>query len=525
MHKTLKRIVKFLPVVFQLRLILPLLVAFFIVDYISETKYFQGFDQYNIVVIFFTNYVIWYTVLGFSLPVVSWLNKSTFWRCLGLFFVSTILFIPFLNISRNLLIMREISNFLGFLVFTGLTALIIKLILSLIKLRPKHIVSLIKKFVSVLLETLIAIIKLPLFVKNKHFSKTVIIVLVLALLIALWQINQMGNRLTAVENKLGGPSQINCTEKDTITKVRKSVVRIVGGESEGSGFAIKTGGTIVTNFHVIEYEPSPKVILPDGTFETAEITMADKNADLAILKINKDLPVLTWGRSEFLEPTDELLAIGYPFGGELIGESSVNKGILAGTRYSKDNGIEYLQSDTTLNPGVSGGPMVDICGKVMGINTAGTAGLGLAISSKSFKDKQFDMQVSGNPLKDIKKITLEPNKSALDATNAFYSYLKMRKMTEAFGMLSDNFKKGYDFDYWVQGYKPLLDNTAIKIEEDKNVKDRINIKLATKELIGNEIVYKYFEGYWDVKQVDGKWLLWEPKIKEVENPPYLWFYE
>ncbi|MDP2685345.1 MAG: trypsin-like peptidase domain-containing protein, partial [bacterium] len=523
MHKILRKIVKFLPVVFQLKLVLIILVVCFVVDYISVAKYFQGFDENNFFVSLIVNYLIWYVILGLATHLALWLNKGASLRYSVLLLAVIILLMAATNISTNSPIMKEFSNFLLVLDFSGFIALVIKLIFSLIKLRPKHIVLFIKKLITSLLETLLAIIKLPLFIKNKHFPKTVIIILVLTLLVALWQIDQLSNRLTAVENKLGGPSQINCNEKDTITKVRKSVVRIVGGESEGSGFAIKEGGMIVTNFHVIEFEPSPKVLLPNNTFETAEIVMADKNADLAILKINKDLPVITWGRSEFLEQTEELLAIGYPFGGQLVGDPSVNKGILAGTRFSKDNGIEYLQTDATLNPGVSGGPMVDICGKVMGINTAGTAGLGLAISSKSFKDKQFDMLVSDNPLKDIKKITLEPNKSAFDATNAFYSYLKMRKMTEAFGMLSDNFKKGYDFDYWVQGYKPLLDNTAIKIEEDKNIKDRINIKLATKELIGNEIVYKYFEGYWDVKQVDGRWLLWDPEIKEVKNPDYLWF--
>lgn len=56
------------------------------------------------------------------------------------------------------------------------------------------------------------------------------------------------------------------------------------------------------------------------------------------------------------------------------------------------------------------------------------------------------------------------------------------------------------------------------------MKDRINIKLSTKDLVEGEIVYKYFEGYWDAQKVDGTWLLWDPEIKEVEEPNGGWFY-
>lgn len=98
-------------------------------------------------------------------------------------------------------------------------------------------------------------------------------------------------------------------------------------------------------------------------------------------------------------------------------------------------------------------------------------------------------------------------------------------MDKAFEILSDNFKQGHSFDYWKQGYETLLDTSVLKIEEDKDTKDRVDIKLSTKDMVEGEIVYKYFEGYWDVKNINGKWRLWVPKIKEVVNPGYLWFYE
>lgn len=352
-----------------------------------------------------------------------------------------------------------------------------------------------------------------------------IVVLIIGLIYTTSKINVLNNRLERIETRLGGQEKIGCNEKDSIRKVRQSVVRIVGGEAEGSGFAIKDGGVILTNFHVIEFEPSPKVVLPDNSFDTAEILMADKNADLAIIKINKNLPVISWGDPKELNPADELLAIGFPLGGLLIGEASVNKGSLSGRRRSKDVGVEYLQTDTTLTPGVSGGPMINICGEVVAINTAGLSGLGLGISADSIKQKWLEMSTADDSLKDIKKITFDDTTSAEFAVATFYNYLKVRKLEKAFEILSDNFKQGHSFDYWKQGYAPLLDTTIIKIVEEKDRENRINVKLSTKDMVEDEIVYKYFEGYWDVKNIDGKWRLWEPKIKEVENPDFFWFYE
>src|SRR3990167_9585922 len=83
-----------------------------------------------------------------------------------------------------------------------------------------------------------------------------------------YEVFRLSDRIQKIENKLGGPGKIACTEKETVEKVRRSVVRVVGGESEGSGFVIQKNGLILTNFHVIESEPNPKVILPNNTFET-----------------------------------------------------------------------------------------------------------------------------------------------------------------------------------------------------------------------------------------------------------------
>jgi len=340
------------------------------------------------------------------------------------------------------------------------------------------------------------------------------------------QNNTLNERLERIENKLGGSSKITCNENDSIKKARQSVVRVVGGEAEGSGFAMNfMQNTIITNFHVIEFEPSPKVIFPDNTFTTASIILADKDADIAVLKIDKLIPNLTIGSSNELTPPSSVFALGYPLGGVLIGETSVIKGSYSARRNAKDINVSYIQTDATYNGGMSGGPMIDECGYIVGMTTAGTGGLGLGISIETLKEKIIQMKLASDPLHDIVRINFQPNKSPLDAVSSFYNYLKIRKLESAFALLSDNFLKGGNFAQWKKGYQPLLDTTVIKIEADKTKDNVVNVKLSTKNLIDDEIQYKYFEGWWEVKEVDGNLKLWQPKIREIEKPDYLWFYE
>lgn len=347
---------------------------------------------------------------------------------------------------------------------------------------------------------------------------------VLIALASFYQVYSLNQRLELVENRLGGRFKLACNEKDSITNVRNSVVRVVGGWSEGSGFAVKDGNFIITNFHVIEFEPSPKIIMPDNTFRAAEIILADKAADIAILRIDGTLPVVKWGNSYGVETTDSLLAVGFPFGGDLQGESTVNRGNLAGRRMDKLNGVEYLQTDATLNPGISGGPMINICGEVVGMNTMGTAGLGLAITSETIKSKWVDLAFSQEPLKDVEKIIFEPEKGPLEAVEAFYNYIKVRKMEEAFGLISEEYRGDISFDNWKKGYESNLDTSTIIVTPDPERENFVLVKLSTKDLIGEDIVVKYFEGEWEVRNVNGKWLLWDPEIKEVKDPSNWWFY-
>lgn len=158
-------------------------------------------------------------------------------------------------------------------------------------------------------------------------------------------------------------------------------------EALGSGFVLTRDGYIVTNNHVIDKASKITVTLDDGTELPAKLVGADPKSDLAVVKIDSDTPLATigWGESDKLRAGDPILAIGNPFG---IG-TTVTAGIVSARGRDLHSGPydDFIQIDAPINHGNSGGPLVGIDGKVVGINTAiyspngGSVGVGFAIPS------------------------------------------------------------------------------------------------------------------------------------------------
>jgi serine protease Do len=161
--------------------------------------------------------------------------------------------------------------------------------------------------------------------------------------------------------------------------------------SLGSGVIIDENGLVVTNNHVIEGASNGeiKVALPNKAEYNADILIADKNTDLAVLKLKaggEKFPFLELANSDAVEVGDMVLAMGNPFG---VGQT-VTSGIvsaLARTGIGDSEAQYFIQTDAAINPGNSGGPLVDMNGQVVGINTAifsksgGSLGIGFAIPS------------------------------------------------------------------------------------------------------------------------------------------------
>ena len=160
----------------------------------------------------------------------------------------------------------------------------------------------------------------------------------------------------------------------------------------GSGFIIDASGYIVTNHHVIADADEITVRLHDDTLLEAELVGSDEKTDLALLKVKSDepLPATSWGVSEKTRIGDWVVAIGNPFG---LG-GTVTAGIVSARQRDINSGPydDFIQTDAAINRGNSGGPMFNLDGDVIGVNTAifspsgGSIGIGFAIPSDIAKN-------------------------------------------------------------------------------------------------------------------------------------------
>jgi serine protease Do len=171
----------------------------------------------------------------------------------------------------------------------------------------------------------------------------------------------------------------------------------------GSGFIIDPSGYVVTNGHVVSDAQEISVILHDETILKAKIVGTDPLTDLALLKVEAGHPLIAarWGNSDAVRIGDWVVAIGNPFG---LG-GTVTAGILSARHRDIHAGPydEFLQTDAAINRGNSGGPLFNLTGEVIGVNTAifspsgGSVGIGFAIPSALAKGVIDQLRLYGKP--------------------------------------------------------------------------------------------------------------------------------
>jgi Do/DeqQ family serine protease len=173
-------------------------------------------------------------------------------------------------------------------------------------------------------------------------------------------------------------------------------------QSLGSGVIVDPTGLVVTNFHVIEGMTDVKVALSDRREFPAKIVLRDQRTDLAVLKIdsNERFPVLELGDSDAIEVGDIVLAVGNPFGvGQTVTQGIVSA--LARTQIGINDYGFFIQTDAAINPGNSGGALVDLDGKLIGVNSAivsrsgGSVGIGFAIPVNMVKSVVYAAEHGG----------------------------------------------------------------------------------------------------------------------------------
>jgi len=181
-------------------------------------------------------------------------------------------------------------------------------------------------------------------------------------------------------------TDINTTITQAVQNVGPAVVTVVGtipgqetffGKTgdvtiSGSGIFISTDGYILTNNHVVEGTQTLNIVLSDGTQQKATVVGTDQYADLAVLKTSgRVTTIASLGNSDMLKPGESVIAIGSPLGDF---KNTVTVGVVSATGRSIDTGKGYqienlIQTVAAINQGNSGGPLVNLAGQVIGINT------------------------------------------------------------------------------------------------------------------------------------------------------------
>ena len=231
-----------------------------------------------------------------------------------------------------------------------------------------------------------------------------------------------------------GGSDTPATESptDVTENALPSVVQIITDSGSGTGFIVSDGGLVVTNSHVVEGERRVTIRFATGEEYRGRVTERHSTLDLAYVEIdsNRTFTPLPLGDPGEVRLSESVIAIGYPLGEELGLEPTVSRGIISAKR------DDYLQTDASLNPGNSGGPLLDANGNVIGVITfrvestetgRPVTGIGFAIPIDAVRQDVSALAASGSASPDATATPLptipptpdvEATKAALEAMDA-----------------------------------------------------------------------------------------------------------
>lgn len=229
--------------------------------------------------------------------------------------------------------------------------------------------------------------------KDKIFrNKTYILIFIIVgmILIAAFTyailFNNKKNESVSAISEIKVLSSANASEAATLIKANtvKVINKLSNTSIIGTGFFDKSG-YLVTNSHIVDIKGDITIEYPNGEVAEAKLFSNDITSDIALLTVkNNELKAMSYGNTLNLKVTNDVYAVGFPYA--LNGEASVSKGVLSARRSA--GGIEFLQSDISLNAGNSGGPLINAKGELLGINTYANdnASIGMSISAESLNN-------------------------------------------------------------------------------------------------------------------------------------------
>ena len=226
--------------------------------------------------------------------------------------------------------------------------------------------------------------------------------------VATGTLGQMKSRLNDLE--LASQLVAKRVEPSVVSITRPISTRAFGGrefDGQGSGVIVDKAGYIITNFHVVEGAKTVQVRLSDRRITEATVVGTDAMTDIAVLKIELgNLIAAEWGDSDKLKVGDLVWALGSPYGLDrsltfgIISAKSRRGGSSLARSPSRSPYQEYLQTDAAVNPGNSGGPLVNIEGQIIGINAAifgpSYQGISFSIPSTLAREKYDELRTKGH---------------------------------------------------------------------------------------------------------------------------------
>ena len=240
--------------------------------------------------------------------------------------------------------------------------------------------------------------------------------------------------VVAAEESVTAPEVVQAVSPAVVTVINQQQVELGNGmeslqpAGSGTGFVIDDEGHIVTNWHVVTGGSDFEVVFSDGTVRDAELIGSDQVSDLAVVKVDGDVPaILPLGDSDAALPGEPVLAIGSPLGNF---QNTVTQGIVSAINrdfpYAQSNSQynNLIQHDAAINPGNSGGPLVNFRGEVIGVNTLGLSqaesgqpiqGLFFAIPSNSVGEVAEALIENGEVVYPFVGIRFQNNSPAIAA--------------------------------------------------------------------------------------------------------------
>ncbi len=211
--------------------------------------------------------------------------------------------------------------------------------------------------------------------------------------------------ISGLEDDISSLQANDSAVMDVVARLEPSVVQIETDFALGSGVIVTNNGWVLTNAHVVYGAGYVDVILSNGTrYDTSEVYI-DDTLDIALVKIDSirtDFPKATLGSSADVVIGEQVVAVGYALG--LPNPATVTTGIISAVRIDDYDGLEYIQTDAAINGGNSGGPLVNLNGEVIGINTWGYE---WAYDNEGYITEVFEGMNFAIPIDDVKGFIAE----------------------------------------------------------------------------------------------------------------------